>query len=419
MLHVHFFLRNAENASPDARLIIYLQLEIEGHDRDVPISTRLKIPYRYWWNFRGKHPGPPIDAEGNYQWVLKPFEDAEEINRRLAAIRRTWKEVSDSIQTLSDEPISYAELRRHCDPKTHTRKIRRTPTFLEVLDELIKYKREQEDIEESTYYTYRTRKKNIELYLEAEKLTSIKVSEVRFRHIDRLQRFLKSVKNADGSERFGLDHRNKHATLMKQVLEFALNQEYIENMPVADLNLTYSPPKRANYIRAAQRQKIYDCKLATLSRCRDIAVFLMHTGFSYVDYCELSSSHLDGEIWVKQRAKSDIWSLPPLLPQAYEIIQKYGSIEALPRPDLSDLNKELKFLGDVCGLTKATVGFNLSTSVFRETFASMMENEFGYKRSDIKFMMGHTNERQLRNYSEMQPGTMLRKYQKNENLKAG
>jgi hypothetical protein len=71
----------------------------------------------------------------------------------------------------------------------------------------------------------------------------------------------------------------------------------------------------------------------------------MYTGFSWIDYTNLKSEHLmDDKCWRVQRQKTDVWSMPILLPEAKAIIDKYGSIEKLPRPNDSDLNKELKYL---------------------------------------------------------------------------
>lgn len=100
--------------------------------------------------------------------------------------------------------------------------------------------------------------------------------------------------------------------------------------------------------------------------------------------------------------------MPPLLPEAAAVIEKYGSIEQLPRIQIDDYNKLLKVLGELAGLTKETVGFDLTTSVFRETFSSMCENELMFSERAIMFFMGHTNPRQLSTYSKVQPARIFR-----------
>lgn len=414
MLHVHFFLRDGEtNTEPTKSLVIYYQLEIEGQLRDSPKSTKLKIPHRYWWNHpKNKLKALPISKEGKFQWIMKPFEDAEEINIRLQEIRETFKEIFQSLQTFYDEIPTYQKIYENFNPANRKKRVLLTPTFMKVIDETIKDREDEKKIKKSTKNTYRTRRNNIATFFKIHYSEQILVTEIKYRHVKELQKWMLTVKNEDDTPKFGIDHINKHATLMKQALDFALNQEYIQHLAIAKLNLCYSKPKPPNYLNAQWRERIEKCDAHSVEKVRDVAIFLMYTGFSHTDYMSLRNADLHGACFKKQRNKSSIYSLPPLLPQAKAIIDKYGSIEKIPRFDISDLNKEFKHLGDFCGINAETVGFNLSTSDFRETFGSMMENEFMLPRSIIKFMMGHTNEKQLTNYSSVMPTRILYELEK-------
>jgi integrase len=414
MLNVHFFLRDGEtNTEPTKNLVIYYQLEIEGYLRDTPKSTKIKIPHKYWWNHpKSKLKAPIISKEGKFQWILQPFQDANELNQKLFEMRESFKEIFQSLQTFYDEVPSYQKIHQNFNPANKKNKLLLTPTFLKVLDETIKDREDEKKIVKSTKKTYNTRRKNIATFFSLHYSERILVTEIKYKHIKELQKWMISVKNEDKSPKFGIDHINKHASLIKQTLDFALNQEYIEYMPVAKLNLSYSKPKPPNYLNAHWREKIEKCDAHSVQKVKDVAIFLMYTGFSHTDYMSLRNDDLQGACFKKQRDKSSIFSLPPLLPQAAAIIEKYGSIEKIPRFDISDLNKLLKHLGDYCGINIDSVGFNLSTSDFRETFGSMMENEFMLPRSIIKFMMGHTNEKQLTNYSSVMPSRILYELEK-------
>lgn len=410
MLSVHFYLRDAEvNNNPDRKLVIYLQLEIEGQTRDVPMSTKLKIPHRYWWSHpKNKLDAVPVNREGKFEWVQKPFEDAEIVNARLQEFKDTFREIFSSLQTLSDCPPSYNNVRKLLDPKTRKKvEAKPLPAFLKVLDETIADRVKTKKLKTSTQLTYRTRKQNIISFLKYSGNEKILINELKYRHMKELVVWMDAQTDAEGNSLYGIDHINKHATLIKQTLDFAVNEEYLSYNPIAKMNLTYSAPKPPKYLDTFWRNRVEICQAVSVQRVKDIAIFLMYTGFSYTDYLSLKSSHLIGACWKKERNKSGIYSLPPLLPQAQAIIEKYGSVEKMPRPDISDLNKELKHLGDYAKVNENTVGFKLSTSVFRETFGSMMENEFMLQRSMIKFMMGHTNEKQLGNYSSVGTGRIL------------
>jgi integrase len=132
----------------------------------------------------------------------------------------------------------------------------------------------------------------------------------------------------------------------------------------------------------------------------------MYTGLSYTDYLTLNQSHIlkieQGAYIKKKRNKTDIYQIIPILPQTKIILDKY-KIDNLPRPDMSDLNKELKYLQELCSIPESLIGFRLSTSVFRETFATMMENEYMLPTRVIMTMMGHSTTKQLNTYSNIMP----------------
>lgn len=409
MLSVHFFLRSAEtNSSPDKQLVIYYQLEIEGQKRDTAQSTKIKIPHRFWWAWqKNKLDNPKLSKDGQPQYVIDSYYDADEINYQLAQIRDVHRDIFKSIQTFMGETPSYTDLRKQFDPDTRTSRRKVMPTFLSCLDKMITEYKVERNWSRGTITNYGIRQTNVKQFFLEKKYSKLLVNEVKYKHIKELLNWMKKETDEEGKQRFGIDHINKHATLMKTVIDYAVNEEFIEHSPIAKLNLTYSEIQPPKYLGLLERKKIEKCTVKSVEKIKDIAVFLMHTGFSYIDFLDLKSDNLQGACWKKQREKSSVYSLPPLLPEAAEIIQKYGSVEKIPRLHISDANKELKYLGDYCGINEQTVGFDLTTSVFRETFASMMENEYMIPRSSIKFMMGHKTEKQLANYSTIQGGRLL------------
>lgn len=414
MLSVNFFLRNAEtNTNAEKQLVIYYQLEIEGQKRDTAQSTKIKIPHRFWWAFpKHKLENPSISKNGQPQYVIQEYFDSENINEQLSEIREAHRDIFRSMQTFSDEIPSYNELRKRYDPDTRTAKRRVIPKFLGLMSKMIEELTLERKWAKGTVKNHKIRANNIKQFFEEKSLEKCLIHEIKYKHIKELLRWMEVQTDKDNKPKFGQDTRNKHAVMIKMVLDYAVNEEFLEHSPISKLNLTYSEIKPPKYLDFQNRKKIASCNATSAQKIKDIAIFLMYTGFSYVDFLELNSDNLQGACWKKQRGKSSIYSLPPLLPEAAKIIEKYGSIEKIPRLHITDANRELKHLGDYCGLTKKTIGFDLTTSVFRETFASMMENEFMLPRSSIKFMMGHKNEMQLANYSTVQGGRLLHELEK-------
>jgi len=410
---VHFFLRGAEICTNSMQnLVIYCQLEMEGFKRDTPFSTKIKVPQCYWWTYQGlKQPFG--------KWVSEDYYLSDNANRNLKHIEHTLLNISDLLTLqYNDNDLTYDLIRSRFDPETQklrdTKRIKIVKGFFEVMEEMKNYKAKKKQLRNQTLKTYTTRKNNLAEYFKSIKKANISITEIKRKVIDDFELWMIESLNDDGTERFCRNYRNKHITLIRQVLDFAIDREYLEYMPIGKLNLEYDQEKPPNYLLPLQRTLIENCKEKRLEKAKDIAIFLMNTGFSYIDYMNLKSDNLIGEGFKVQRHKTDVFCLPPLLPKAKLIIDKYGSIENLPKPDDTDLNKDLKYLGIVCGLTEETIGFNLKTSDFRETFCSMLENELMFGERPLMAAMGHKNPKQLRSYSRMMPQRVLYELKKQQ-----
>ena len=401
MLSVHFFLRNSEKVSNvDAELTIYCILCFEGLPRDTPFSTKILVPKRYWWTSTSQE-----SAQNN--WVHQDYYQAESVNRKLREISRKIHSIYDVIELLyPDEPITYNHIRRHYDPdsakivKATQRKT--APSIERVYTEFLEHKIQKRGIKELTQKSYRSRINNIYEYFGKNK----HIDAIRHRDLDKFEQWLMTQQNKDGSFKFCRNYRNKHLTLVFDLVAFAVKKEYLDAMPLVSLELKYDPDKPPQYLLPAQRAALQAVDIPSLEKAKDIAQFLMHTGFSWIDYINLKSEHLMGKCWRVKRQKSDTWSMPILLDEAQAIIEKYGSIEALPRPDDSDLNKELKHLASIAKIDK-DLEHPLRISDFRETFASMLENEFMFEQRVVQVMMGHKNARQIQSYSRLMPSRVL------------
>ena len=401
---VSFFLRGKEAASLEKACAIYATIDVDGK-KGVPFSTKFKVPVKYWMASGSKI----IKASTSDRPVSPSFHMAEKLNEFLTGVQKFAYEASCILQTCDQTvtPESVKEL------IFNPRPLKKPIKYIETLDQLVA-NLTAKNRRASTMLTYRTRRNNIHSFLIESGNKNLMVDQFRYKHFEALQVWMLGKKRDDGEPKWSRNTVNKHLTLTNHVLKFAVNQEYIRANPIGMLNLEYEATKPPQYLLAADRQRIQDCNLSSLKRERDISVFLMHTGLSYTDYLSLGEEHLfrvpSGEWFIKKsRDKSDVYSIIPLLTDAHSIIKEYGSVRKMPRPDISDLNKMLKVMGEV-----SAAPFQLSTSTFRETFSSMMENEYMVPTRLLMFMMGHTNPRQLRNYSTVMPARILYELNKNE-----
>lgn len=349
-----------------------------------------------------------IETSSLEQPISVSYYLAGDINDRIRKIRSSALQAKSMLEAM-DEEITPEAVKLLITAK---RKILPKKPFITILDEMREVLATTR--KRPTMLNYRTRRDNINEFLICRNEGKLTADKFRYSHFEAMQVWMWDQKNGDGSQRWCKNNINKHLTLVNQVLDYAVNKEYIKNNPIGRLFLEYDREKPPQYLRADARKRIAECNVTTLEKEIDIAVFLMHTGLSYTDYLSLDDEHLyrlpGGEYFIKkQRGKSEVYSIVPLLKEAQEVIGKYGSIRNMPRPDISDYNKMLKVLGE---LSKSP--YILSTSTFRETFSSMMENEYMIVDRLLMFMMGHTNSRQLKNYSSVMPERLLHELKKND-----
>lgn len=408
-VYVNFFLRGRQSAAKDRKCAIYAEIHVE-QTKATAFSTKLKVPPAYWMVGRNRNGIKPSTSDFP---VSKSYPFSDSLNEKLINIKHFITAAARDLELMEIEVSADRVKAQFFNPRPAFQTVR----LLDVIDELrsvLEKKRKG-----STMLTYRTRRNNIEEYLLARKLGDMKIHEFQYHDFEDLQSWMidqrvYNKKQKRHVRRWGTNTINKHLTLVNKVLNYGVNKKYIQFNPIGELGLEYEDTKPPQYLLPDARQRIADCDLASLEKEKDVAVFLMHTGLSYTDYVTLEDDHLlrlpSGEPFIKKpRDKSEIYSIIPLMTEAHAIIAKYGGIGDLPRPDLSDLNKALKVLGEV-----AKAPYSLSTSTFRETFSSMMENEFMVPDRLLMFMMGHTNPRQLRNYSRVMPARILHELKKHE-----
>jgi integrase len=388
----------------DKPCAIYATIEVDGR-KSCPFSTKLKVPQKYW-NTPGNKKIQPSSKE---YLVSETFLFAKKVNDQLNYIRKYSDEARNILEHLEQAVTPEAIKDLITKPKAPVV----VKKYIDVLDEL-RVTLTTKKRKKSTMDNYRTRRNNINEFLTAKGFEKLTVGEFRFRHFEECQLWMFDQMSDEGGPRWNKNTINKHLTLVNQVLNYAINKGYIKSNPIGQMGLEYDPTKPPQYLVSDDRKRIFDCSMKSLEKERDISVFLMYTGLSHTDYMSLKDKHLfrlpTGEWFIKkERDKSEIYSIIPLLTQAHEIVKKYGSVSRLPRLHLSDFNKALKILGEI-----SQAPFPLSTSVFRETFSSMMENEFMVPDRVIMFMVGHTNPKQLRNYSSVHPARVLHELKKND-----
>ena len=176
---------------------------------------------------------------------------------------------------------------------------------------------------------------------------------------------------------------SKELKMLKRVLQFAVNERYIDVNPfrlkIKEERVDHQP------LTVEDIEKIWttDIDNKRLSEVRDCFIFQCYTGLAYCDMASLSMDDIKDGVIYKNRKKTDVESVVPLLPISKTILERYEY--KLPVISNQKYNMHLKALGDLCGVKQ-----NLTSHLGRHSYGTMLLNK-GVDMKTVSRTMGHSN----------------------------
>ncbi len=152
-----------------------------------------------------------------------------------------------------------------------------------------------------------------------------------------------------------------------------------------------------------------------MAMARDLFVFQMYTGLSYSDaqafdiseYRKETSGGTDGNsrwVHVGQRIKTGVSYVSVLLPQAVEVLERYGM--QVPKVNNIQYNASLKMIQQALGIRT-----KLHSHLARHTFATYMLSR-GAKVQNVMRMMGHRRIEQTLKYAKILTKDVQEEYER-------
>lgn len=199
--------------------------------------------------------------------------------------------------------------------------------------------------------------------------------------------------------------------LLKAMLNRALKFGKINVNPYDRMKGVFKKGSRdvVEYLTEEQMKKIMEITPVSGSQvetARDLFVFQMFTGLSYIDTQQFDigayrkvkgRDDVTGERterweYTGQRIKTGVPYVSQLLPPVVEVLEKHGW--KVPRMNNQRYNQMLKCIGMVIGIP------NLHSHMGRHTFATWMLSQ-GVKIENVSRMLGHTNIVQTQRYAQV------------------
>jgi integrase len=134
-----------------------------------------------------------------------------------------------------------------------------------------------------------------------------------------------------------------------------------------------------------------------MAMAHDLFIFQIYTGLAYSDTqaFDISDYKKVGGKWVNigNRIKTGVPYVSQLLPQAVEVLERYGM--QVPKINNTQYNLSLKIIQQACGIKT-----RLHSHLGRHTFGTRMQ-ALGAKLENVQKMMGHRDIRMTQRYAKV------------------
>jgi len=199
----------------------------------------------------------------------------------------------------------------------------------------------------------------------------------------------------------------KYLCNFKKIVLSCVKKKWLKADPFAEFQFKRTKVKRRPLTPFELRrleEKTFE--IERINQVRDIFLFCCYTGLAYIDVKQLNRSEIgtgiDGGQWIfSNRQKTDGATDIPLLPKAFEIMNKYADhpnclINGRLLPVLSNqrMNSYLKEISDLCGIDRA-----LTTHIARHTFATTVTLSNKVPIETVSKMLGHASIKQTQEYA--------------------
>lgn len=209
---------------------------------------------------------------------------------------------------------------------------------------------------------------------------------------------------------------NYHRTL-RSLLTRAVKFGMIDSNPYDKMKGEFRKGIRENVEYLTEREieaveSLHPMEGTQMAMARDLFVFQMYTGLSYSDAqaFDIADYKKAGGRWVSvgNRIKTGVPYVSMLLPQAVEVLERYGM--QTPRINNIQYNQSLKVIQQALGIRT-----RMHSHLARHTFATRALS-LGVKIENVSAMLGHTNITQTQRYAKVLAQDVLEDYGKLESL---
>ena len=372
-------------ANKKGEMPIYIRITVDN--RRVECSTSRWILEENWnAELSRPHTNFPEGAALNEYLLFTKAEITKHYNILLATKENiTAEDVKRSYKGIREKVVMFSEV-------------------FSQFNQVVEDRRDSGQISKGRYYKFEKLIGRAEEFIKHKsKVSDIPLKDVRPGFVAEFYNYLRTNKKLQQNSAM------REVKDLKQVMEYAVMLEYIPSNPFRHFKCTLKKIRRTK-LTSLEVELLHakEIKNPRLAEMRDCYLFAIYTGYSYKQLHELTPDHIqtgiDGRKWIViVRSKSDTTENVPLLPIAWEIIQKYKDHpmcrtknRLLPMKSNQKYNEYLQEIATICGIEK-----HLTSHTARHTFATTITLENGVPIETVSKMLGHSDIRTTQIYAEI------------------
>lgn len=335
-------------------------------------------------------------------WNVKKHEvdgktkEADFINETLSSIKGRLNQIYFQ-HSLYDNALTADMVRDIYTGGTYTKKylISYFSIHNENFRKLVGISRSQ-----ATYQKYEAIRKHLAAFLlETKGVEDIPLYKVNYQFICDLEIYLRTVSKCSHNS------TAKFMQLFKRIIILALKNGIIKNDPFQEYQICLKQTHRTfltmDEVKTIIKQEL-PCE--RLEHVRDLFVFSIFTGISFVDLKSLNSKHVftavDGHQWLRfERWKTKEMSNVRLFDIPVRLIEKYSNPKRdtlFPMLSNQKVNEYLKEIAEICGIEK-----RITYHVARHTCATTIALSNGMPMESVAKLLGHKNVRTTQLYARI------------------
>jgi len=382
-----FYIRKNDGTNKQGQTAIYCTITVNGVS-SVPFSTGIKVISTNWL---------PKKKTTNDEFSDNVRRELNLIENLLRKIKIDLQENTNGL-TANAIKERFKAIRSSATAKKP--KLKEQVLFLDIAKVYIQTKIKK-GASIRTQKNNNTYLHNIEKYLIKSKIKNLPPQKIDFEFIEEFSLYFQ---HGLGNSQ---NYNNCHIGFITSVLDLCVLKKLIKYNPLVSLKLKYNDKLDNKGLSISELLALENAKELTTDEQKaiDIFLFLCGSGCDYCDFLNLTNESIlkKGNILMlnHKRQKTVTYlndnsrtAKPILKESAINILEKYGTLEQIPRfKHLQDVNFLIQSVAKKLGIKT-----HLTTKRGRKTFTNISINREMHTDEQTAYQLGHSSTKQLKHY---------------------